>query len=242
MDTFSICARAASVASRNCSTPLPLLRARSILARATARGVRKSWAMLSPDALELLDQARDFVQHQIDRARHFVDVAVLIGDRQTRIELAIHDPDDGVVDPFVTLRRAAGKNRADCEDHQNCREGARSPARATAFPAGYRSPTSSARAKARRRSKACVRRRWPARGRRSHPAGALPAHMGAAIDRNRGHARHVAEQEGAIKLNSATKSSRRMSRVRRNCNARRSSASLSPSLFAASSTRMAPAR
>ena len=31
------------------------------------------------DALELLEQPRDFVQHQIDRARHFVDVAALIG-------------------------------------------------------------------------------------------------------------------------------------------------------------------
>ena len=27
------------------------------------------------DALELLEQARDFVEHQIDGARHFVDVA-----------------------------------------------------------------------------------------------------------------------------------------------------------------------
>lgn len=60
-------------------------------------------------ALELLEQPRDFVQHEIDRPRHFVDVAVFVGDRQTRIEFAIHDPNDGVVNTFEPLRRAAGE-------------------------------------------------------------------------------------------------------------------------------------
>ena len=73
-------------------------------------------------ALELLKQARDLVEHEIDRARHFVDVAVIVGDRQTRIELAIHDPHDGVVNAFVTLQRAAGEYCPNPQDHQNCRK------------------------------------------------------------------------------------------------------------------------
>ena len=73
-------------------------------------------------ALELLEQPRDFVQHEIDRARHFVDVAVFVGDGQTRIEFAIHDPDDGVVNTFEPLRRAAGEYRADRQNHEDRRQ------------------------------------------------------------------------------------------------------------------------
>ena len=73
-------------------------------------------------AFELHEQPCDFVQHEIDRARHFVDVAVLVGDRQTLFELAIHDPDDGVVNAFEPLRRAAGEYRADRQNRENRRQ------------------------------------------------------------------------------------------------------------------------
>ena len=149
-------------------------------------------------ALELLEQARDFVQHEIDRARHFVDVAVLVGDRQTRIELAIHDPDDGVVNAFESLRRASGEKCANRQNHQNCRQerdrhrAQQRPLEAIGFPQAAPEQQHAAA-------------REPAGDENGGLAGAARIRqrlvlndMRPAVDRNGGHGPHVAEHQAAV--------------------------------------------
>ena len=73
------------------------------------------------DVLQLLEQALDLVEHQIDRARHLVDVVAFAGDRQARMELAVHDADDRAVDALEALRGAAGEEGADRENEKDGR-------------------------------------------------------------------------------------------------------------------------
>ena len=82
VDAFSIWPRAVSSASRNCSARLVV---EGALDPGAGDGERRAQIVgdVVARALELLEQARDLVEHEIDGARHFVDVAVLVGDRQT---------------------------------------------------------------------------------------------------------------------------------------------------------------
>ena len=72
--------------------------------------------------LEPVQQARDFAEHEVDRASYFVDVVVFVGDWQTRIEFAIHDPDNGMVNALQALRCSQREKRADRQTQQNRRK------------------------------------------------------------------------------------------------------------------------
>ena len=121
VDTLSICARAPP-------SPRAILRSRFVVERALELGARDGERSaqivgdIVADALELVEQARDFVEHQVDGAGYSVDVVALVGDRQTRIEIAIHDADDGIVNALETVRGAAREKRADRQDRQNRRQ------------------------------------------------------------------------------------------------------------------------
>ena len=117
-DTFSIWTSAASSASRNCSSPaLVVERALELGA-----GDRERCAQIVGDvvarALEVVEQTGDLVEHQVYGARDLADV-ILSGERQAQIEIAVHDPDDGVVNALESLRGAMRKPDADRQDQEN---------------------------------------------------------------------------------------------------------------------------
>ena len=53
-------------------------------------------------ALEMVEKTGDLVEHQVHRARDLADV-ILSGERQAQIEIAVHDPDNGVVNALEPL-------------------------------------------------------------------------------------------------------------------------------------------
>ena len=71
--------------------------------------------------LEVVEQAGDLVEHQVHGARDLADV-ILSGERQAQIEIAVHDPDNGVVNALESLRGAICKPSADRQDQQNRRK------------------------------------------------------------------------------------------------------------------------
>ena len=120
-DALSIWASAARIAARRDSTPGVLLeRALDLGARDHQRRAQVVGDVVA-DALQLVEQALDLVEHQIDRARDLVDVVPLVGDRQARAEFAVHDADDRAVNALESLRGAAGEDRADRQDEKNGR-------------------------------------------------------------------------------------------------------------------------
>ena len=73
------------------------------------------------DRLQLVEQALDLVEHQIDGARDLFDVAALRSDRQARVKLAVHDAEDRAVNALEAFRRAASEHRADRENEEDGR-------------------------------------------------------------------------------------------------------------------------
>ena len=193
--------RASAMAARRSSTVAARVSPRSILARATASGVRRSCAILSPTLFNWSSKSVDLVEHQIDVARDPVDVVAIAHLRQARFEIAAHDVGDRVVDvaPAAAIARRA-KNSADREDQQDRRrerEGERAQHRLAQSQA---SRAGSVPAEARRRRAAGGRRKSPNRlGSLESGSGKSPDEMRLAVDRYRRHRRHVAEHQAALR-------------------------------------------
>src|SRR6202012_3687509 len=69
-------------------------------------------------ALEMVEQTGDLIEHQVHRARDFSDV-ILSRKRETLIEVAVHDPDDGVMNALESLRCAISKPNANGQDQKD---------------------------------------------------------------------------------------------------------------------------
>ena len=72
-------------------------------------------------AFELVEKVGDLVKHEVNGARDLVD-AIVAGEWQARIEIAVHDLDDRVLNALKSLRGAMRKPNADRQDQERRRE------------------------------------------------------------------------------------------------------------------------
>jgi len=145
------------------------------------------------DMAQLIEQAPDLIEHQVDVARDAVEVVGHADHRQALLEVAFHDLGDGGVDDADAAAGAAGEEDADRQDQQGRRrqgEGQRARHRlAQVVDLGKALAKDEDRAvdAAHGDEDRLIGASGPAQGRRG-------GEMGAAVDANRRQTRRVAEQ------------------------------------------------